>query len=45
MKRLHLYLTQNQWTRLGLLSRSSQLTVSELVRRAIDQYLQQVKPG
>jgi len=41
MQRLHLYLSAVQLEKLDKLSRKTGLSVSELMRRAIDQYLEQ----
>lgn len=44
MKRINFYLTDKQTGRLRLLSQETGLSVSELVRRAIDIYLRKESP-
>ena len=39
MKLVHLYVTKNQLATLKALSKKSDLSYAELVRRAIDEYL------
>lgn len=39
MKRKHLHLTERQLAALNLLSRTMGITIAEIVRRAIDEYL------
>jgi len=43
MKRINFYLTDKQVAKLKLLSKESGMSVSELVRKAIDSFLKKAK--
>jgi predicted DNA-binding protein len=43
MKKLNFYLTEKQYQKLQEISRSTGLTMAEIIRRAMDMYLEQRK--